>query len=374
MLRILHIVGARPNFIKVAPIVRRMSKFPQQFQQTLVHTGQHYDSHMSKVFFEELDLPFPDTNLEVGSGSHSWQTAQIMLKFEPVIKKNAPDWLIVVGDVNSTLACALVAKKLNVKIAHVEAGLRSFDWTMPEETNRVLTDHLSDLLFVTEPSAIANLKKEGIDSGTIHHVGNVMMDSLVRLLPKAERHWKSLPSKLDLDPKLLNPGKYILVTLHRPPTVDHQEAFDEIMTAVSEINKGLPVFFPVHPRTQNAVNRCVPLHAQNKSVHLLSPLGYLDFLALMQKAALVITDSGGVQEETTFLGIPCLTVRPNTERPITIESGTNQLVQNDKKAVLRSVRAILDTAKHSSHPAPDLWDGRAAERIVRILADLARKQ
>ncbi len=374
MLRILHIVGARPNFIKVAQIMRRMSKFPQQFQQTLVHTGQHYDSHMSKVFFEELDLPFPDTNLEVGSGSHSWQTAQIMLKFEPVIKKNAPDWLIVVGDVNSTLACALVAKKLNVKIAHVEAGLRSFDWTMPEETNRVLTDHLSDLLFVTEPSAIANLKKEGIDSGAIHHVGNVMLDSLVRLLPKAERHWKSLPSKLDLDPNLLNPGKYILVTLHRPPTVDHQEAFDEIMTAVSEINKGLPVFFPVHPRTQNAVNRCVPLHAQNKSVHLLSPLGYLDFLALMQKAALVITDSGGVQEETTFLGIPCLTVRPNTERPITIESGTNQLVQNNKKAVLRSVSAILDKAQHSSHRAPELWDGRAAERIVRILADLARKQ
>jgi len=354
--------------MKVAPIMRRMSRFPQRFQQTLVHTGQHYDSKMSKVFFEDLDLPSPKINLGVGSGSHTWQAAQIMLKFEPVIQRNAPDWLIVVGDVNSTLACALVAKKMNIKVAHVEAGLRSFDWTMPEEINRVLTDHLSNLLFVTEPSGIANLKKEGIKNAKIHHVGNVMMDTLVRLLPKAAKQWGFLPSTLDLDPNLLSPGKYVLVTFHRPPTVDRQEAFDELMTAVSEISRDLPVFFPVHPRTRNGVNGCKPLRTHDNNVHLLDALGYLDFLALMQHAALVITDSGGVQEETTFLGIPCLTVRPNTERPITVETGTNHLVKNEKQAVISSARAILKTAKDSYHSVPDLWDGHTAERIVQILS------
>ena len=358
--------------MKVAPIMRRMSKFPDQFQQNLVHTGQHYDSTMSKVFFEDLALPSPDINLGVGSGSHSWQVAQMMLKFEPVIQKNPPDWLIVVGDVNSTLACALVAKKMNIKVAHVEAGLRSFDWTMPEEINRVVTDRLSDLLFVTEPSGIVNLENEGIENGKIHHVGNVMIDSLVELLPKAERQWEFLPSKLDLDPNLLTPGKYIVVTLHRPSTVDKQATFDEVMTAVSEVSRNIPVFFPVHPRTQYAVDRCELLRTENNRVHLLSALGYLDFLALIQRAALVITDSGGVQEETTFLRIPCLTLRPNTERPITIEMGTNQLVTNEKEAILSSARATLKTAKHSSYRVPELWDGRAADRIVRIMANLGQ--
>jgi len=372
MLHILHVVGARPNFVKVAPIMRRMSKSPDQFQQILVHTGQHYDSTMSKVFFEDLALPSPDINLGIGSGSHSWQVAQIMLKFEPVIQKNPPDWVIVAGDVNSTLACALVAKKMNIKVAHIEAGLRSFDWTMPEEINRVVTDRLSDLFFVTEPSGIVNLESEGIENGKIHHVGNVMIDSLVELLPKAERQWEFLPSKLDLDPNLLSPGKYIVVTLHRPSTVDKQAAFDEIMTALSEVSRNIPVFFPVHPRTQYAVDRCELLRTGNNRVHLLSALGYLDFLALMQRAALVITDSGGVQEETTFLRIPCLTLRPNTERPITVEMGTNQLVTNEKEAILSSTRAILKTARHSSDRVPELWDGRAADRIVRIMASLGR--
>ena len=361
-MKILHVVGARPNFMKIAPIMHEMAKHPTKFEQILVHTGQHYDANMSQVFFEELELPRPDVNLEVGSGSHAQQTALIMQRFEPVLRDYKPDWVLVPGDVNSTVACALVASKLGVKVAHVEAGLRSFDRTMPEEINRVLTDHLADLLFTTEPSGNENLRREGIPEEKIRFVGNTMIDTLVRLLPKAEARWPGLRARFGLN------DRYVLVTLHRPSNVDDPATLREIMAALAEISRQVSVIFPVHPRTrQRIAGLAVALPADG--LILTEPLGYLDFLALEAHAGLVLTDSGGVQEETTYLGVPCLTARPNTERPVTITQGTNRLVASRAADLIAAAHEVLAvaTSARETNPRPALWDGRAARRVVAAL-------
>lgn len=367
LLRVIHVVGARPNFMKVAPIMREMATYPQCFEQILVHTGQHYDTNMSSVFFDELELPQPDVNLGVGSGSHAYQTAQVMLRFEPVVLDYRPDWVIVVGDVNSTLACALVCSKLGIRVAHVEAGLRSFDRTMPEEINRVLTDHIADLLFTTEPSANENLRREGIPVEKIRFVGNVMVDTLVRLLPRAERRWKVLRYTLNIPCSDSDLQRYVLVTLHRPSNVDDPRILREIMLALDELAHEVPVIFPVHPRTRQRITEA-SLQPSTYNLQLIEPLGYLDFLALQAHASLVITDSGGVQEETTYLEVPCLTVRANTERPITLEVGTNRLVDRNKEAIIEAASAALDGSSKGGNTRPEFWDGRAAQRIVAILA------
>jgi UDP-N-acetylglucosamine 2-epimerase (non-hydrolysing) len=358
MKKILHVVGARPNFMKIAPIMREMAKYPDRFEQILVHTGQHYDASMSQVFFDELELPIPDVNLGVGSGSHAWQTAQIMQKFEPVLMDFKPDWVIVPGDVNSTIACALVAGKLGVKVAHVEAGLRSFDRTMPEEINRILTDQISDLLLTPSRDADENLLREGIAPEKIRFVGNVMIDTLVRLLPKAEGRWPSLRDQCRLD-------HYILVTLHRPSNVDTPETLTEILAALMEFSREIPVLFPVHPRTRSRISALDIPHNPSRLV-LTEPMGYLDFLALQMHAALLLTDSGGIQEETTYLGIPCLTIRPNTERPVTLTHGTNRLVESRREKLIEAAREALGPSGIRK-PALEFWDGKAAERIVHSL-------
>src|SRR3989440_9728018 len=346
--------------MKIAPIMGEMARYPDEFVQLLVHTGQHYDDNISGLFFDELDLPQPDINLEVGSGTHAWQTAQVMLRFESVINDYHPDWVIVPGDVNSTLACALVAVKLGVKVAHVEAGLRSFDRTMPEEINRLLTDQISDLLLTHSPEAHDNLIREGIAAGKIHVVGNTMIDTLVRLMPLAEKRWPALRTEFGLD-------KFVVVTLHRPNNVDAAAGLTEIMSALNEVSADTPVIFPVHPRTRQRISEFGI--AVKETVQLTEPIGYVDFLALQAHAWVVVTDSGGVQEETTFLGVPCLTVRPNTERPITIAIGTNQLVARDRGAIISATKAAIERARvNQSHP--DYWDGKAAERIVRIFRGL----
>lgn len=357
-MKVLHVVGARPNFMKVAPIMREMSKLPAQFEQLLVHTGQHYDSLMSEVFFEELELPEPDLNLEVGSGSHTWQTAQVMLRFEHVVEGYAPDWVIVVGDVNSTLACTLVCSKMGIRVAHVEAGLRSYDRSMPEEINRLLTDQLADLLLTPCEDANENLAREGIPPEKIHFVGNVMIDTLVRLLPKAEARWSSLRSRFAS-------GRYLLVTLHRPSNVDHRDNLAEILKALAKVSTRIPVVFPVHPRTRQRIAE-FGLDNEAKALHLLEPLGYLDFLALQTHSDLVITDSGGIQEETSFLGVPCLTIRENTERPVTITIGTNRLVGRQCTEIVEAINSRLKD-KDAPHSIPPLWDGKAAGRIVQAI-------
>jgi UDP-N-acetylglucosamine 2-epimerase (non-hydrolysing) len=374
--RILHVVGARPNYMKIAPIVREMARHANEFAQTLVHTGQHYDDNMSKVFFDELEMPRPDINLEVGSGSHAAQTAQVIMRFEPVVAQFKPDWVVVPGDVNSTLACALVAAKLGVRVAHVEAGLRSFDRTMPEEVNRLLTDQISDLLLTHSPEARENLMHEGVAEEKIHLVGNTMIDTLVRLMPLAEERWPALHSRLmplaeERWPALhsrFSFDRFVLVTLHRPNNVDDQAGLDEIISALNEISSDVPVIFPVHPRTQQKIAE-YEINVSEK-VRLTEPIGYVDFLALQAHAAVVVTDSGGVQEETTFLGVPCLTVRPNTERPITITTGTNQLVKRNREAIVSAIRAALGRPGNLATPRPEFWDGKAAERIVNLFREL----
>lgn len=346
--------------------MNEMGKYPNEFEQILIHTGQHYDTNMSQLFFNELELSKPNVNLGVGSGTHAWQTAQIMQRFEGVVLEYKPDWVVVPGDVNSTLACALVASKLGVKVAHVEAGLRSFDRTMPEEINRVLTDHLADMLFTTEQSGNDNLQREGIPSEKIHFVGNTMIDTLVRLLPKTQGRWPDMCRRFGLTPN----QRYILVTLHRPSNVDNPATLREIMKALYEVGREARVIFPVHPRTRHrivALELDVP-NMQSFNVQLVEPFGYLDFLTLEARASLVLTDSGGIQEETTYLGVPCLTVRPNTERPITVTKGTNRLVSNDEAALIKAVqeapyghRGEFKTPAHR----PELWDGHAAARIVK---------
>lgn len=340
--------------------MREMAQYPAEFEQILVHTGQHYDANMSQVFFDELELPRPDVNLEVGSGSHAAQTAQIMQRFEPVLLEYRPDWVIVPGDVNSTLACALVASKLGFKVTHVEAGLRSFDRTMPEEINRILTDHLADLLFTTEPSANENLLREGIPEAKIRFVGNTMIDTLVRLLPKAEAYWPLLRERIGTD-------RYVLVTLHRPSNVDVRTTLIEILSALLRISQNISVVFPVHPRTRQrltTLNRDV-FSLESANMQLIEPLGYLDFLALEKHASIVLTDSGGVQEETTYLGIPCVTARPNTERPVTISIGTNHLAASSQAELFESMQQALH--KRSQSAIPGLWDGKAAQRIASHL-------
>lgn len=362
--RILHVVGARPNFMKIAPIMREMTKQPEIFEQILVHTGQHYDDNMSQIFFEELEMPRPDINLEVGSGSHASQTAQIMQRFEPVLTDYQPDWILVPGDVNSTIACALVACKLGVKVAHVEAGLRSFDRTMPEEINRLLTDQISDLLLTPSRDADENLIREGITPQRIRFVGNIMIDTLVRLLPKAEIRWPKMRDEYKLD-------RFILVTLHRPSNVDDPSILSEIMSAVMEISQQMQVIFPVHPRTKSRISD-LKYNTKNSQLILTEPMGYLDFLSLQMKATLLLTDSGGIQEETTYLGIPCLTARPNTERPITITSGTNRLVKSKSKALIRAIEQVLNegiNGNGKNAQRPERWDGKTAERIARCLSE-----
>jgi UDP-N-acetylglucosamine 2-epimerase (non-hydrolysing) len=350
---ICHVVGARPNFMKAAPVIRALAGY-SSVPQILVHTGQHYDVNMSDVFFQQLGMPAPDVNLQVGSGSHAQQTAAIMSQFEPVVTEKKPSLVMVYGDVNSTIAAALVCAKLGISVAHVEAGLRSFDRTMPEEINRVLTDQISDLLFTPSEDGNRNLAREGIPADHVHLVGNVMIDTLVRMLPHAR-----VPD-IDLPPR------YILVTLHRPSNVDDLPWLDQLLQTLAELGDRAPVLFPMHPRTAKALND-LPKRVGAEQVRLLEPLPYLPFLALQQKAALVITDSGGVQEETTFLGVPCLTVRENTERPITVECGTNVLVGRDLDLLREAAHRILGGEKKQGS-VPELWDGRAAERIAGIVS------
>ena len=350
---ICHVVGARPNFMKAAPVMRALTSYPS-VRQILVHTGQHYDVNMSDVFFQQLGMPAPDVNLQVGSGSHAQQTAAVMSQFEPVATEKKPSLVMVYGDVNSTIAAALVCAKLAIPVAHVEAGLRSFDRTMPEEINRVLTDQISDLLFTPSEDGNRNLAREGISADRVHLVGNVMIDTLVRMLPHAR-----VPD-IDLPPR------YILVTLHRPSNVDDLPWLDSMLQTLAELSDHAPVLFPVHPRTAKALND-LPKRMAAEQVRLLEPLPYLPFLALQRKASLVITDSGGIQEETTFLGIPCLTVRENTERPITVECGTNVLVGRDLDLLRAAAHRILGGEKKQGR-VPALWDGRAAERIAEIVS------
>jgi UDP-N-acetylglucosamine 2-epimerase (non-hydrolysing) len=344
--------------MKAAPIMIEMARFPSEFSQLLVHTGQHYDSQMSQVFFDELVLPLPDVNLEVGSGSQAWQTAQVMLRFEPVVSEYRPDWVFVFGDVNSTLACSLVCSKLDISIAHVEAGLRSFDRSMPEEINRMVTDQVADLLFTPSQDADQNLLREGIPAEKIHFVGNVMIDTLERLLPQASARYAALQTQFDLD-------KYILVTLHRPSNVDDPGTLREFITALQEISSEIQVIFPVHPRTMQRINE-FGLDTSKSSVKYLEPFGYLDFLALQSHATLVLTDSGGVQEETTYLNIPCLTARENTERPITISLGTNKLVKRNSKAIVQAIREGFKDGIEK-HKIPPFWDGKTAQRIIGVM-------
>jgi len=357
--KILHVVGARPNFMKIAPVMRAIADRTGSLEQMLVHTGQHYDASMSDVFFEELDIPEAGVNLGVGSGSHAQQTAQVMIRFEPVLQQYAPDWVMVPGDVNSTLACALVASKLGFRVAHLEAGLRSFDRSMPEEINRLLTDQLADLLLTPSSDADENLRREGIADCKIRMVGNVMIDTLVRLQPKARVRTAALRSQHSLE------GPYVLATLHRPANVDNPRGLQEILGTLNELATTLAVVFPVHPRTRQQI--AALSFTPRPGLRLTNPLGYLDFLALEMGAQLVVTDSGGVQEETTFLGVPCLTVRPNTERPVTITMGTNELVTSAQ--ILEAARRKIDPS--SAHPAriPPLWDGHASERIASLLEE-----
>ena len=357
---VMLIAGARPNFMKIAPIHRALGGRPS-IETTLVHTGQHYDAAMSHLFFEQLGIPEPDVNLEVGSGSHAVQTAEIMRRFEPVVLDRRPDLVVVVGDVNSTAACAMVAKKIpGVGLAHVEAGLRSFDRTMPEEINRLVTDALSDLLFTSEPSGARNLAREGIDARCVHAVGNVMIDTLLAHLPRAQQSGALAAHGVEA-------GRYLLVTLHRPSNVDDDGVFFPVMDALARLADRRPVIFPVHPRTRPALERWREARASvPDALQMVEPLGYLEFLDLMSRAQLVLTDSGGVQEETTALGVPCLTLRPNTERPVTVDEGTNALVGQDAGLMLARAEEILAGSTPGGQ-RPELWDGRAAERIADVL-------
>ena len=422
-MKICVVAGARPNFMKIAPIVTAINKYNQlsnrQINYFIVHTGQHYDRDMSKIFFDELDIPKPDIYLGVGSGSHAEQTAEIMKRFEPVLKRERPDVVIVVGDVNSTVACSLVASKIEYSItqstnqpnqrrrplvAHVEAGLRSFDRSMPEEINRVLTDAISDLLFTTEKSAHENLRREGIPEEKIHFVGNVMIDTLLKHKEQAQKshilYTLGLIKNYSTDNSQLITD-YCVLTLHRPSNVDNKETFIGIIEALNEISNEIPIVFPVHPRSlnrsrnfnfeknfnwtlyksitsKNPINASNPTNSSNSinpinAINLIPPLGYLDFLKLMSSARLVLTDSGGIQEETTILRIPCVTIRDNTERPATVTHGTNRVVGRKREGIIKgSLEAMKDG--YSEFHTPPLWDGKAAKRIVNILSKSVQKE
>jgi UDP-N-acetylglucosamine 2-epimerase (non-hydrolysing) len=356
-MNIVHVVGARPNFVKTAPVMRALSRHGAM-RQVLVHTGQHYDAGMSGVFFAELGMPQPDINLGVGSGSHARQTAAIMTAFEDFISSHKPDLVLVYGDVNSTIAAALVCAKLGIRIGHVEAGLRSFDRGMPEEINRVLTDQVSDLLFTPSQDGNVNLLREGVAAEKIHLVGNVMIDTLVRLLPKA-----AAEDAGDF------PERFALVTLHRPSNVDDPGQLKSILAALESISGDLQIIFPVHPRTRQRIAD-MGFQARNGHLRLFAPMPYLRFLALERRAAVVVTDSGGIQEETTYLGVPCLTLRENTERPVTVAVGTNIVVGRDLRRLCDEVQQILQ-GKRKQGAVPALWDGHAAERISDVIASSA---
>ena len=377
-MKIISVVGARPNFMKIAPIIRAIDKHNacakrKPIEPILVHTGQHYDYEMSKIFFQDLELPEPDVYLSVGSGTHAQQTARVMTRLEKVLVKENPDLVVVVGDVNSTLAGALAAVKLHIPVAHVEAGLRSYDKTMPEEINRLLTDAISDYLFTPSPDADANLRNEGIAEEKIFLVGDVMVDSL--LFSKEKAAQSDILSRLGLQR-----GEYSLLTLHRPENADHESSLTRIALALKEISQQIPVIFPCHPRTRKTISQfglsqffeiaydAASGNRGSSGVHLIAPLGYLDFLQLMINCKFIMTDSGGIQEETTVLNIPCITLRNTTERPITISEGTNVLVGNDTQKIVHEAFNILE-GKGKSGSRPQFWDGKSAERIVAILAE-----
>jgi UDP-N-acetylglucosamine 2-epimerase (non-hydrolysing) len=411
-MKIMSVVGARPNFMKAAPIIaaiqkfneagtrvsaRRNSKAARPIQHTLVHTGQHYDAAMSDQFFEDLNMPKPDIHLGVGGGSHAVQTAEILKKFEEVLLNERPDVLIVVGDVNSTVACALAAVKLPTDVGqsrpivvHVESGLRSFDRTMPEEHNRIMTDHLADILFVTEASGLKNLKREGVSSRNVHFVGNTMIDTLLAFQQKAEN--SAILKDLGLRGGDAKPGSpesvspYALLTLHRPANVDNREAFSGILEGLSELAQQMPIIFPAHPRTNKRIEEFglghlfqSPQAAEQQhsgadrkpapGIQVTTPCGYLDFVCLMKNARLVVTDSGGIQEETTCLGVPCVTVRENTERPVTITSGTNILAGVQPAGIRKAIRKQLSRRRRGARPPK--WDGKSAGRIVETLVRVA---
>jgi len=358
MTTLLHVVGARPNFMKIAPVLEACGRRPR-LQSTLVHTGQHYDEKMSRLFFEELSIPRPDVDLEVGSGSQAAQTALILQRIEPLLVERRPDVVLVVGDVNSTVACGLAAVKLGIRLAHVEAGLRSFDRSMPEEINRLVTDAISDLLFVTEQSGLDNLAREGVAPEKVHFVGNVMIDTLVKHRASAERSGI-------LERLRLASGGYAVLTLHRPANVDDAATFARLLEPIAELSREVPVVFPVHPRTRAALAAVSSAWPVGADVRPIEPLGYLDFLKLTSDARLVLTDSGGIQEETTILGVPCVTLRDNTERPVTITHGTNVLAGTDGPGI-RDAIARARAGRAAPASPPPLWDGRAAERIADVL-------
>jgi UDP-N-acetylglucosamine 2-epimerase (non-hydrolysing) len=359
-MKLLHVVGARPNFMKVAPVIRAAAGRPG-IEQVLVHTGQHYDHAMSDAFFRDLDLPSPDVNLGVGSGSHAAQTGKIMVEFEPVLDRRKPDWVLVYGDVNSTIACALVAAKKGIRIAHVEAGLRSRDRGMPEELNRILTDQLADLCLTPSGDGDENLRAEGIGEHRIVMVGNVMVDTLLHLRERARA--TNAPGRFEVSGQ-----PYAFVTLHRPSNVDSRETLAELLAALADLAREMPVIFPIHPRTRSRIAE-FGLADLATGVRLVEPLGYLETVSLVERSALVLTDSGGLQEETTVLGVPCITARPNTERPVTVTQGTNRLVASTRTAVQQAIREVLSPSTNGKtpRPCPELWDGQAGVRVVQAI-------
>lgn len=375
-MKIINVVGARPNFMKIAPLIGEMRRH-KGITPLLVHTGQHYDAAMAGQFFQDLEIPLPDISLEVGSGSHAYQTAEVMKRLEPILEREKPDYVLVVGDVNSTLAAAITAAKLQIPVVHVEAGLRSFDRSMPEEINRILTDVISAHLFVTEKSAVENLRNEGIAKEKIHFVGNVMIDTLLRHRERAMG--LELPVQLKLKPSRSGPMReYGLLTLHRPSNVDDAQTFTGILEAIKELSGRMPVLFPIHPRTRKMIDaiglsKFIKPGAggiEGPGIYGLDPLGYLEFLCLMSSARIVLTDSGGIQEETTALGVPCVTLREHTERPVTLTDGTNVLAGVRKEKILEAAKWSLDryaSGDIGCGRVPPLWDGQAAHRIVSIL-------
>ncbi len=359
MMKIITIAGARPNFIKIAPLYRAFNKRKDRFEHLICHTGQHFDRNMSKIFFEQLEMPEPDFNLGVGGGTHADQTARIMIEFEKILNQHKPDLILVPGDVNSTLACSVVASKLGIKIGHVEAGLRSFDRGMPEEINRIVTDVLSDYLFISEESGLTNLRQEGLAEDKLHFVGNIMIDSLIHFLPTIEQ-------SVIMDKMNLRAGEYTLLTFHRPSNVDSRSSLTQLVDMLNRLTGKTKLVFPVHPRTRKNLEEFDLISKLNKEILTLDPIGYIDFLALTKSANLLITDSGGIQEETTYLGVQCITVRNNTERPVTVTTGTNQLIGTELDAVEKAALDVLN-GNIKTGAIPEKWDGLTAERIVEII-------